>query len=109
MPKRKMLKANGSSIKSYSVDIIKVKSENSEKMIDVINLTITTEDGNFNYHINKDTREPDLQQICKHINESLRKAKEDCLNVEVSEYPERFYLFFEIQRNGQKQYTGRRK
>lgn len=104
-----MLKANGGSLKSYSVNIIKVKSENSEKMIDVISLTITTEDGDFNYSINKDTREPDLQQTCKHINESLKKAQEDYLNVKVSEYPERFYLFFEVQSIGQKQYTGRRK
>ena len=108
MPRRKKLKTNGSSILSFSVNVETVKSNTMDTMIEIIILKITTNDGEFSYEICKDTRAPNLEQAKSHIEASLKKAKTDLLNIEISEYTERDYLFFEVQKIGQEQYTGRR-
>ena len=108
MPRKKKLKTNGSSILSFSIKVSSVKSKHVDTMINIVDLQITTNDGDFSYEICSDTRAPDLNQIKSHIEESLLKAKSDFLNVEISEYPERNYLFFNVQKIGQQQYTGLR-
>ena len=109
MPRKKKLKTNGSSILGFSANILSIKSPHADTMIDIVELKISTNDGNYSYEICADTRAPDLNQIKKHVEESLLKAKSDFLNVEISEYPERNYLFFDVQSIGQQQYTGLRK
>lgn len=102
------LKTKGSQIKNFSVDIISVESLHKKGyFFDVINLKIDT-DKSFEYRIQSDDRFPDLQQIKQHIETSLQNAKTDFLNVEISEYKERYYLFFDVQSIGQNQYTGAR-
>lgn len=108
MPRKKRLKTNGNSIESFAVTESKVKSSHSDKDIDVVLLGVHTNYGEYNYQICSDTRAPDLNQIKTHIESSLQRAKEEFLNVEISEYSERDYLFFEVQGIGQQQYTGRR-
>jgi len=102
------LKTRGSQIKNFSVDIISVESLHKKGyFFDVINLKIDT-DKNFEYRIQSDDRFSDLQQIKQHIETSLQKAKTNFLNVEITEYKERDYLFFDVQSIGQNQYTGAR-
>lgn len=108
MPRKKKLKTNGNSIESYEVVGSKVKSSHSDADIDVVLLRVSTSDGEFRYQICRDTRAPDINQIKTHIESSLQRAKEEFLNVEISEYSERDYLFFEVQSIGTEQYTGRR-
>lgn len=100
------LKTKGSQIKNFNVNIISIESlHEKEYFFDVINLKIDT-DKSFEYRIYNDDRFPDLQQIKQHIETSLQKAKTNFLNVEISEYKERDYLFFDVQSIGQNQYTG---
>lgn len=108
MPRKKKLKTNGNSILNFSVDLKNVKSNYDGSMIEVLDLRVTTNDGDFVYEICSDTRAPDLVQIKNHIETSLKRAKTNFLNVEISEYKERNYLFFIVQKIGQQQYTGRR-
>ncbi|MFY9260127.1 MAG: hypothetical protein WAO71_06395 [Gallionella sp.] len=108
MPRKKQLKAKGSEILSFSVEVSSVKSQHSDAMIDIVDLKIQTNEGEFCYQINSDDRAPDLLKIRHHIDGSLQKAKSDYLKVEISEYTDRFYLFFNVQDIGQQQYTGRR-
>lgn len=108
MPRKKKLKTNGNLIKRFQVAENKIKSNHSGADIDVVLLQVSTGDGEYSYQIHRDTRAPDLSQIKKHIESSLQRAKEEFLNVEISEYSERDYLFFYIQSIGQQQYTGRR-
>lgn len=108
MPKKKKLKTNGSSIESFEVSVSKIKSNHSDTKIDAVLLRVSTVDGEYIYQIHSDIRTPDLSQIKNHIENSLQRAKEEFLNVEISEYFERDYLFFNVQSIGQQQYTGRR-
>lgn len=99
MPRKKQLKVSGSDILDFSVQI---KSEHE------VDLKITTNDDVYIYDIRKDTREPDINKIKDHIENSLSEVKNDFLRVEISEYPERSYLFFIVQGKNQVQYTGYR-
>ncbi|MCK2087373.1 hypothetical protein MXC99_04170 [Thauera aromatica] len=108
MPKKKMLKTNGNSIQSFKVSESKIKSTHSDANIDVILLHVSINDDEYSYQIRRDTRAPDLNQIKTHIESSLQRAKEEFLDIEISEYSERNYLFFIVQSIGQQQYTGRR-
>lgn len=109
MPGKKKLKTNGNSIESFEVAESKIKSNHSDtNIIDIILLRVSTGDGEYSYQIHRDTRAPDLSQIKNHIESSLQRAKEEFLNVEISEYSERYYLIFDVQSIGQQQYTGRR-
>jgi hypothetical protein len=108
MPRKKKLKTNGNSIVSFEVAERKIKSNHSDTNIDVVLLRVSTGDGEFSYQIHRDTRAPDLSQIKNHVESSLQRAKEEFLNVEISEYSERDYLFFDVQSIGRQQYTGRR-
>lgn len=108
MPRKKKLKTNGNSIQSFEVAERKIKSNHSAANIDVVLLRVSASDGEYSYQIHSDTRAPDLSQIKTHIENSLQRAKNEFLNVEISEYAERDYLFFEVQSIGQQQYTGRR-
>ena len=108
MPRRKQLKTNGRSILSYSVNIENIKSKHANVMIDIIALNVNTNDGEFSYSIHSDTRAPDLAQIKAHIEKSIQTAMTDSLNVEISEYSERDYLFFNVQKANNEQYSGQR-
>ena len=108
MPRKKQLKTNGSLINSHQVVIGKIKSEHLNSEIEVVLLNIITNDGEYKYRINKDERAPDLNQIRDHIDTSLTRAKKEYLKVDISEYHERYYLFFEIQSIGRQQYSGSR-
>lgn len=102
------LKIKGNQIKNFNVDIISIESLHEKGyFFDVIDLKIDT-DKSFKYRIHCDDRFPDLKQIKQHIETSLQKAKTNFLNVEISEYKERDYLFFDVQSIGQNQYTGTR-
>ncbi|SEH94444.1 hypothetical protein SAMN05660691_02314 [Rheinheimera pacifica] len=108
MPRKKKLKVNGCSIISHAVVIKKVTSEHTGDLIEIVHLDVTTNDGIFSYEIYKDERFPDLNWVRDYIDTTLIRARKDCLNVEMSEYVERIYLFFDIQKVGQHQYSGRR-
>jgi len=108
MPRKKQLKVSGSLIANFSVDVKKVKSENSDGLIDVIHLEIYADGDVYKYDIRKDDRAPDINKTRDYIEASLEKAKEDFLKVEISEFADRFYLFFKVQGIGQTQYTGYR-
>jgi hypothetical protein len=105
---RKKLRTNGSSICSHVVSIKKVKSMPLEDLVEVVDLRVTTTDGNFNYEIRKDVRFPDLNFVKDQIDTLLQKAKSEFLNVEMSEDSKRFYLSFNVQKIGQFRYTGHR-
>ena len=105
MPRQKMLKTNGSSISSFTVEITQVRRRLSNKMIDVINLNISTTDGDYSYRINSDTREPDLDIVRQHIHESLNRSKNDYLNVKISE-KERNYFFLRFKMLGKNNTLG---
>ncbi|MDM8356180.1 hypothetical protein [Pandoraea communis] len=108
MHRKKKLKTNGSRIVNYSISIKKVKSNYTDNYVDSLFLEITTDEGTFNYEIRSDEKFPDLDWIKSHIDVSLGKAQADFLNVEISEYADRGYLFFVVQDIGQHQYSGLR-
>jgi len=108
MPKKKKLKVNGSSITVFSVQVKTVKSAHDGSPIEIVDLQISTDDAVYSYDIRKDERAPDVHATRDYIEDSLNKAKKDFLNVEISEYTERSYLFFDVQKIGQVQYTGYR-
>ena len=106
MPRKKQLKIVGNSIKSYQVNINRVGKDLSE--VHQIDLSIQTDDGSYEYKICQDTREPDINRIKAYLDKSLKDAMETFSKVEISEYGERNYLFFKVQGEDQKQYTGTR-
>ena len=108
MPRKKKLNVNGCSIINHSVVVEKVVNAHTGNLIEVVHLDVTTNDGTFRYEICKDERFPDLSRVRNYIDTTLDKARTDCLNVEMSEYVERFYLFFKVQENDQNKYSGRR-
>jgi hypothetical protein len=109
MPRRKKLKVKGSAILDFSADIKSVKSKHvHDAMVEILDVRVHTSDGEFAYEIYSDDRAPDLGAIKNHIESSIAEAKKNFLTVEVSEYAERDYLFFDVQSIGQKQYSGHR-
>ncbi|KAA8993878.1 hypothetical protein FJU30_26420 [Affinibrenneria salicis] len=102
--KKKKLNVNGHSITYFSAEAKSVKSEHTDEFINVIH---TNEDA-YKYDIRADERIPDINVARDYIEASLEKAKQNFLKVEISEYKERFYLFFNVQSIGQIQYTGNR-
>ncbi|HGS4438292.1 TPA: hypothetical protein ACMD15_003629 [Vibrio cholerae] len=107
---RKKLKTNGSNLTSFSTEIV----TRPHKFMDNVSykavlLTVTTSDGNtFTYEISADNRQPDLNVTKEYLNKTLSQAKRDSLNVEMTEYTERYYLFYEVQKYEQIQYSGER-
>jgi len=108
MPRKKQLKVSGHSITHFKVEVKSVKSEHTDDLIDVIHLEIHTDEDIYKYDIRTDERSPDINATKCYIEDSLEKAKRDFLKVEISEYTERFYLFFNVQSIGQTRYTGHR-
>lgn len=108
MPRKKQLKVNGSSIGGFDVQVKNVKSDHAEMFIDVVDLEIHANGDAYRYDIRSDDRAPDVHQIRDYIENSLKKARQDFLKVEIAEYKERMYLFFNVQSIGQVQYTGYR-
>lgn len=108
MPRKKQLKVNGSEITGFSVQVKQVKSEHADVFINIVDLQISTDDAVYKYDIRKDDRAPDVNATKNYINTTLSKAKKDSLNVGISEYTDRSYLFFDVQKVGQVQYTGYR-
>lgn len=108
MPRKKQLKVNASSITDFKVQVKIVESDFDDSLIEIVDLQISTNDGLYSYDIRKDGRAPDVYATRDYIENSLNKAKEDFLKVEISEYPERDYLFFEVKKIGRVQYTGYR-
>jgi len=106
MPRRKKLNTNGSTILSFSVNVENVQSKHVDTKLKIIALRIGTNDGEFIYKIHSDTRVQNLTKAKEHIKSSIQKAKTDFLNIEISEYIERNYLFFEVQNIGGQQYSG---
>ncbi|SHF56676.1 hypothetical protein SAMN02745753_02206 [Marinomonas polaris DSM 16579] len=108
MPRKKQLKVSGNSITSFSVQVKQVKSDHGDVLIDIVDLQISTIDGVYKYDIRKDVRAPDIYATRDYIENSLEKAKKEFLKVEISEYTERMYLFFDVKSIGRVQYTGYR-
>ncbi|RXE84296.1 hypothetical protein [Pseudoalteromonas sp. A757] len=108
MPNKKQLSVNGNAITDFSVEVKKVKSKHNDSQIDIVDLKIYTDDGEYHYDIRKDDRAPDVYVTRDYIDSSLKKATQDFLKVDISEYTDRFYLFFSVQTIGQVQYTGYR-
>ncbi|MFM2482182.1 hypothetical protein [Celerinatantimonas sp. YJH-8] len=108
MPRKKQLKVSGSAIVGFSVQVKQVKSEHADALIDIVDLEITTNDDVYRYDIRKDVRAPDIHKTRDYIEDCLIKAQKGFLKVEMSEYKERMYLFFNVQSIGQVQYTGYR-
>lgn len=108
MPRKKQLNVNGHSIAHFSVEVKSVKSEHTDDFIEVINLEIHVDEDIYRYDIRKDERAPDIHATRDYLEASLERAKRDFLKVEISEYTERFCLFFIVKDIGRTQYTGYR-
>ena len=104
---RKKLKTNGHNISHYQVNLVHYTVESSATY-KKLSLEVAADSIKYTYDIHQDTRHPDIVMIKKHLESSLAKALDEKLNVEVSDYKERNYLFVEFQSIGQQQYTGRR-
>ena len=104
---RKKLKTNGHNISHYQVSVISYRVESGETYHN-LSLAVVADSIQYAYDIHRDTRHPDLTMIKQYLEYSLAKAVDEKLNVEVTEYKERDYLFVEFQSIGQQQYTGRR-
>ncbi|WP_262071427.1 MULTISPECIES: hypothetical protein [Stenotrophomonas] len=109
MPRKKQLKVRGSTITSYDVAVKRIKSEHTDSSIEVIKLQIEADQVIYEYQLHKDENFSDLKMARDAIDASLKKAREDFLNVEISEYPERSYLTLKVQGESSKQFTGDRK
>lgn len=106
MPRKKHIKVSGSSIVDFSVQVKQMKSEDSDILIDIVDLEISTNDDVYRYDIRKDNRAPDIYKTRDYIEDCLKKAQRDLLKVRISEYKERMYLFFNVQNIGEAQYSG---
>jgi hypothetical protein len=104
---KKKLKTNGHKISSYKIDVVPFTVE-SGNSYEKLSLTVVVDEVQYSYDIHCDTRHPDLAAIKSHLELSFAQAISEYLNVEVSEYKERDYLFIEFQKIGREQYTGRR-
>jgi hypothetical protein len=104
---RKKLKTNGHNIARYQVSVVPYTVESGEAY-NKLSFEVDSDSIHYAYDIYQDTRHPDLLTIKNYLESSLAKAVDEKLNVEVSEYKERSYLFVEFQSIGQQQYTGRR-
>ena len=108
MKPRKHLKVNGSEIVEFDVAVMPATSPYDGSPIEVVDLKVQVNEGCYRYSIQSDTRAPDRNELVKFIDTSLKKAMEDFLNVEISEYKERIYLFYKVQTFEQRQFTGKR-
>ena len=107
---RKKLKTNGSNITSFHTEIVTRPHKFMDNVsYNAVLLKVTTSDGNtFTYEITKDDRQPDLNVTQEYLNKTLSQAQRDFLNVEMTEYTERNYLFYKVQNHEQIQYSGER-
>lgn len=105
MSRKKKLKVNGSEITNHSVQVMQKKSRHTEDMVDFIHLNVTAGQ-DFSYEIYSDERHPSLDTICSFIDATLSEARQSYRNVEITEYTERNYLFYKVQKEEQMQYTG---
>lgn len=108
MARRKKLDINGGSIQNFSAELRQTKSALTNVMIDVLDLQISTSDSTYRYDIRQDELWPDLEVAKSHLLETLRQAKNDFLNVTMTEREERSYLYYAVQGSEQKSFTGRR-
>lgn len=104
----KKLKSNGKSIDEYQVTIEKFTDSQKNEEHERIALSIKAEGFYYNYKIYKDTREPDILFIINTLENNIKRAITEYLNIEISEYTDRQYLFIKFQDIGQTQYTGNR-
>ncbi|MDO6583623.1 hypothetical protein Q4491_19970 [Photobacterium sp. 2_MG-2023] len=109
MARKKQLKVNGNSIEKFSVDHVQVKHSFLDEIVDRVSLKVEAEGQYYEYEFSSDTRHPDLQKISYHLRSSIETAQREYLNVDISEYSDRNYLLFNVQKIGQEQYTGVRK
>lgn len=108
MARKKKLKINGSKIIDFDVSIKQQKSQFGNSMVDFIFLTVKTNDDVFNYQIGRDATNPDLNFTENHIRTSLRAARIDYSNVQITEDSDRNRLFYEVQGLRANTYPGRR-
>lgn len=94
---------NPCAIISYSVTTVQ---ENPE--LQVIHLTIVSEDQTLKYRIWADEREPNLSSILAELNAGFSNARNGNSDIEVTEYTERDYLFVKYPNGISKQYSARK-
>ncbi|OWV09653.1 hypothetical protein [Fibrobacter sp. UWB5] len=94
---------NPCAITNFTINIVK---ENAN--LDVIHLTIDTEDGSLKYRICCDDREPNLLSIQNQLNAGLSQVLNGNVDIELREYIERDYLFIKYPNGVTKQYTARK-
>ena len=104
----KKLKTNGRLIKEYQVLIEEFTYDQENEKYQRIALSIKAESLIYNYKIYKDEREPDLLFTKSNLENNIKRTITEYLNIEISEYKERRYLFVNFQDIGQTQYTGDR-
>lgn len=104
---KKKLKTNGSAIQRHKLEVVQIQNALGGTF-EGLRLTVQAEGREYAYELCTDTRHPDLNEINRHVDSALRRAVSGYLNVEITEDPERSYLFFEVQDVGTHQYSGRR-
>jgi hypothetical protein len=103
----KKLKTNGGKIERHMLDVVPLRNTLGGTF-EGLRLTVRAEGREYAYELCADSRHPDLGEIKRHVDSSLQRAVSEYLNVEITDDPERSYLFFDVQDIGQNQYSGRR-
>ena len=96
----KQLNTNGSQISDFQCNHTQ---DNSIQL----SISVVNDHRSYEYQISGDTRAP-LAYLLDEIPSRLDTAIQNCLNVKISEYDERFYLFLDVQKHDILQVTGRR-
>lgn len=98
------LMINGGEVneEKYSVKEYSVKVDVDDRRL--ILSFITSDDIEIKYDIHADTRASDINLIKKHLDEEYEKAEKERITYEISEYPERNYIY--VGGENLKQYTG---
>jgi len=91
---KKKLNVTGSQIKSYDLQVKDFNQNNIQ--FQRIYLSIHVDNGVYNYEICEDARFT-IDYLKVKIPEELNYAIENFNRVEISEYPERSYLYFEVR------------
>ena len=108
MGRKKQLNVTGSHITNYNLEVKDFNENGMQFQRLYLNIEVDRQEL-YSYEICEDTRFSIVYLINK-IAEELNFAIENFNKVTISEYPERFYLFFQVHHNGfsQMQVTGRR-
>lgn len=72
---------------SYSVKVIGTDVE-----VEIV----TDRQKPYRYSIHQDVVHPDVHETARHLNAGLAEAKETYSKVDISEDPDRFYVFIEL-------------